>query len=321
MNRSIGVLTALLVAVLCHAAQAQDWPSRPVRIIVPFAPGGTADAMSRPVAEQLRQQLGQQFILENRGGAGGLIGSAAVANAPPDGYTIGVTSIATLVIAPMTSANPGYDPIKSFRQVALAGGPPTVIVVHPSLGPKTFSEFRDLLKKQKDPLPYVSPGNGTIGNLIPEFWAEIEKVRISHVAYKGGGQAINDLIGGHIKMGSVSWPAALGAMRAGTVIPLAVTSSRRMPEFPDVPTMKELGYPDLAVTTWQGFAAPVGVSSPIVEKLNREIGAALDTSFVRTQLDRQGIEVQKMTPDELTAFVEAQLAKWGPFAKKLLTSN
>jgi tripartite-type tricarboxylate transporter receptor subunit TctC len=292
-----------------------------VRIIVPFAPGGTADAMSRPVAEQLRQQLGQQFVLENRGGAGGLIGSAAVANASPDGYTIGVTSIATLVIAPMTSANPGYDPIKSFRQVALAGGPPTVIVVHPSLGPKTFSEFRDLLKRQKDPLPYVSPGIGTIGNLIPEFWAEIEKVRISHIAYKGGGQAINDLIGGHINMGSVSWPAALGAMRAGTVIPLAVTSSRRMPEFPDVPTMKELGYPDLAVTTWQGFAAPAGVPSPIVEKLNQEIGAALDTSFVRTQLDRQGIEIQKMTPDELTAFVEAQLAKWGPFAKKLLASN
>ena len=321
MNRSIGVLTVLLVAVTSQAVQAQDWPSRPVRIIVPFAPGGTADAMSRPVAEQLRQQLGQQFVLENRGGAGGLIGSAAVANAAADGYTIGVTSIATLVIAPMTSPNPGYDPIKSFRQIALAGGPPTVIVVHPSLGPKTFGEFRDLLKKQKDPLPYVSPGIGTIGNLIPEFWAEIEKVRISHIAYKGGGQAINDLIGGHIKMGSVSWPAALGAMRAGTVIPLAVTSSRRMPEFPDVPTMKELGYPDLAVTTWQGFAAPAGVPSPIVEKLNREIGAALDTSFVRTQLDRQGIEIQKMTPDELTAFVEAQLAKWGPFAKKLLSSN
>src|SRR5262245_30767659 len=317
MNRSIALLVAAAGVAICGGVQAQDWPSRPIRMISPFAPGGTADAMGRPVAEQLRQQLGQQFIFENRGGAGGLIGSAAVANAPPDGHTIGITSIATLVIAPLTSPNPGYDPIGSFKQVALAGGPPTVIAVHPSLGVKSFGAFLQLLKKQKEPMPYVSPGIGTIGHLIPEFWAEIETIPISHIAYKGGGQAINDLIAGHIKMGSVSWPAALGAMRAGTIIRLAVSSQRGMPEFPGVPTLKELGYVDLAVTTWQGVAAPAGVPTEIVQRLNKEIGLALDTPFVRTQFDRQGIEIETMTPEELTAFVQSQITKWGPIAKKL----
>jgi tripartite-type tricarboxylate transporter receptor subunit TctC len=311
----------IIMGIFCCPAAAQDWPTRPVRIISPFAPGGTADAMGRPVAEQLGRQMGQQLIIENKGGAGGMIGSAVVAEAPPDGYTFAITSIATLVIVPMTSANPSYDPIRSFSQVALTGGPPTVLVVHPSLGPKTFGELLTLLKSRQEPLPYVSPGIGTIGNLIPEYLAEMEKVKIAHVAYKGGGQAMNDLVAGHIKLGSVSWPAAVGSMRNGTIIPIAVSSARRMPEFPDLPTLKELGYPDLAVTTWLGFAAPAGVPASIIQKMNKEIGAALDAPMVQKILGSQGIEIEKMSPEELTSFVKDQLAKWGPFAKKLMTAK
>ena len=149
-----------------------------------------------------------------------------------------------------------------------------MIVVHPVLGVKTFGDLTKLLKTRSEPLPYVSPGPGTIGNLIAEYWAEKEGLKISHVAYKGAGQAMNDLLAGHVPMGSLTWTAAIGNC-GGTVIPLAVSSSQRMPGFPNVPTLKELGYPDLAVTTWFGFAAPAGVPAPIVARMNREIGIAL----------------------------------------------
>ncbi len=321
MKRLVALFAALASAACLQQANAEEWPARTIRLVSPFAPGGGSDTLARGVAEPLSQQLSQQVVVENRGGAGGLIGSAAVANSPPDGYTYVISSIATHVIAPMTSKSAGYDPIRNFVHVALGGGPPTVIVVHPVLGVKTFGDLTKLLKTRSEPLPYVSPGPGTIGNLIAEYWAEKEGLKISHVAYKGAGQAMNDLLAGHVPMGSLTWTAAIGQIRGGTVIPLAVSSSQRMPGFPNVPTLKELGYPDLAVTTWFGFAAPAGVPAPIVARMNREIGIALDTPAVRKHLDAQGFEIEKMSPAELTAFVENQIAKWGPLAKRLADKN
>jgi tripartite-type tricarboxylate transporter receptor subunit TctC len=314
-----GLLTASGLTVA--AADAQDWPRKPVRIVSPFAAGGSSDTMGRIVAENLSQRMGQQFYVENRGGAGGLIGSAAVANAPPDGSTFLISSIATHVIAPATSANPGYDPIKSFTHVAFVGGPPTVIAVNPALGVRSLAELLALLKRRAEALPYVSPGPGTIGNLIAEYWAEKESVKLAHVAYKGAGQAITDLVAGHVQMGSMTWTSALGQMQAGTIIPLAVSSTRRMPEFPDVPTLKELGYPDLAVTTWFGFAAPAGLPPTITLRMNQEIGSALDAAPVRDRLTAEGFELEKMSPDALTAFIRDGLAKWGPLAKRLMSAD
>jgi tripartite-type tricarboxylate transporter receptor subunit TctC len=299
------------------AAAAQDWPARPVRIVSPFAAGGSSDTMGRIIAERLSAKMRQQFFVENHGGAGGLIGSALVANAPPDGYTFLISSIGTHVIAPLASANPGYDPIASFSQVAYVGGPPIVVAVHPSLGVHSFKELLALLKTRGEALPYVSPGPGTIGHLIAEFWAERENIRLAHVAYKGSGQAINDLVAGHVKMGSITWTATLGQVRGGTILPLAVSSARRMPEFPDVPTLNELGYPDLVVTTWFGFAAPAGLSDTIAHRMNHEIANALDDAAVRRRLDQDGFERQTMSPAELTTFIRSELAKWAPLAKKL----
>jgi tripartite-type tricarboxylate transporter receptor subunit TctC len=314
-----GLLAA--VGLTVAPADAQDWPRKPVRIVSPFAAGGSSDTMGRIVAENLSQRMGQQFYVENRGGAGGLIGSAAVANAPPDGSTFLISSIATHVIAPATSANPGYDPIKSFTHVAFVGGPPTVIAVNPALGVRSLAELLALLKRRTEALPYVSPGPGTIGNLIAEYWAEKESVKLAHVAYKGAGQAITDLVAGHVQMGSMTWTSALGQMQARTIIPLAVSSTRRMPEFPDVPTLKELGYPDLAVTTWFGFAAPAGLPPTITLRMNQEIGSALDAAPVRDRLTAEGFELEKMSPDALTAFVRDGLAKWGPLAKRLMSAD
>jgi tripartite-type tricarboxylate transporter receptor subunit TctC len=244
-----------------------------------------------------------------------------VANAPPDGYTFLISSIGTHVIAPATSANPGYDPIAGFTHVAFVGGPPTVIAVNPALGVHSLQELLTLLKGRSEALPYVSPGPGTIGNLIAEFWAEKESVKLAHVAYKGSGQAITDLVAGHVQMGSMTWTAALGQMQAKTIIPLAVSSMRRMPEFPDVPTLKELGYPDLAVTTWFGFAAPAGLPAAITLRMNQEVGNALDAPTVKDRLMAEGFELEKMAPEELVAFIRGGLAKWGPLAKRLMSAD
>ncbi len=312
---------AIACLVLCVPAAAQDWPTRPVRIVSPFAAGGSSDTMGRIVALRLGERLHQQFYVENRGGAGGLIGSAVVANAAPDGYTFLISSIGTHVIAPLTSPNPGYDPVRDFTHVAFVGGPPIVIATHPSLGVRSFEELRARLQGATEALPYVSPGPGTVGHLIAEFWAEKDNLKLAHVAYKGSGQAITDLVAGHVKMGSITWTAAIGQMRGRTIVPLAVSSAHRMPEFPDVPTLRELGYPELAVTTWFGFAGPAGLARKITERMNQEIGAALDAKAVRDRLDADGFESAKMSPAELTAFVQGELAKWGPLAKKLTASE
>ena len=301
-------------------AQAQDWPAKPVRIVSPFAPGGSSDILGRLIAERLSDRLRQQFYVENRGGAGGLIGSALVANAAPDGTTFLLSSIGTHVTAPATSDNPPYDPIASFTQVAYLGGPPIVIVVHPSLGVHTFGELIALLKSGRE-IAYVSPGPGTIGHLIGAFLAERENVKLSHVAYKGSGQAINDLVGGHVPLGSVTFAAALGQMRGGTVVPLAVSSARRMPGFPDVPTLNELGYGDLVVTTWFGIAAPAGLPGAITQRMNEEVGEALDTAAVRERLSAEGVERAAMTPAEFTAFIRRDIARWAPLAKRLMQSG
>jgi tripartite-type tricarboxylate transporter receptor subunit TctC len=218
----------------------------------------------------------------------------------------------------LTSAKAGYDPVTSFTNVAYVGGPPIVIVVHPSLGVKSLAELLALLKKQPEPMPYVSPGPGTLGHLVGEYWAEKEKVRLAHVAYKGSGQAMNDLVAGHVKLGSLTWTAALGQMKGGTVIPIAVSSARRMPGFERVPTLKELGYADMAVTTWFGFAGPAGLPPAITRQMNEAIGAALDNPKVGGRLVASGFELEKMSPAELAAFIKDDLAKWAPLAKRLI---
>lgn len=315
------IIAAALGVALVASTAAQEWPTRAVRIVSPFAAGGSSDTMGRIVAERLGTQLHQPFYVENRGGAGGLVGSALVANAPPDGYTFLISSIGTHVLAPLTSANPGYDPVTSFTHVAFVGGPPIVIAAHPSLGVRTFAELRALLKTRSEPLPYMSPGTGTLGHLIAEAWAEKDALKLAHIAYRGSGQAITDLVAGHVLMGSVTWTAAIGQMRGGTIVPLAVSSTRRMPEFPDVPTLKELGYPDLAVTTWFGIAAPTGLAPDIAARMNREVGIALESAAARERLDADGFERATMTPAELTAFVQSELAKWRPLAKKLMAAD
>jgi tripartite-type tricarboxylate transporter receptor subunit TctC len=322
MRRGLGVLSvaAAIAAGAVVAASAADWPAKPVRIVSPFAPGGTSDTLGRLLAEQLTDKLGQSFFVENRGGAGGLIGSAAVASAEPDGSTFLISSIGTHVTSPATSPNPAYDPLRLFTHIAYLGGPPNVIVVHPSLGVRTFKELLATAKTGAA-VNYISPGPGTVGHLVPELLARKENLKFAHVAYKGAGQAMTDLVAGHVKMGSVTWSSAISQIRAGTVLPLAVSSARPMPEFPDVPTMKALGYPDLVATTWFGFSGPAGVPKEIVARLNAEIVNALGAPAIRQRLEAEGIETEKMSAEEFTSFVASEIAKWTPVARSVVDSG
>ncbi|HEY3656782.1 MAG TPA: tripartite tricarboxylate transporter substrate binding protein [Steroidobacteraceae bacterium] len=313
------VMTASILVALCASVsqgKAQTWPAKPVKIISPFAPGGSSDTLGRIIAEQLSRKFNRQFFVENRGGSGGLIGSAALAAAEPDGYTLGITSIGSHVIAPSTNPSAGFDPVRDFTHIAYLGGPPIVIVVHPSLGAKTFAEFRTAAKANQ-PFVYLSPGPGTLGQLLAELWGQRDGVKLSHVAYKGSGQAINDVIAGHVKMGSITWIGTLGAMRGKLVTPLAVSSVERMPEFPDVPTLKELGYPELVASTWFGFAGPAKLPPEIIKDLNEATDQILDLPEVRKRLDVEGVEIQHMSPQALTKFVASENAKWGPVARSV----
>ncbi len=314
----MSVVAAVLAVANLGVAAADEWPTKPVRIVVPFAAGGSADTLGRLVAEPLAETFHQQFFVENRGGAGGLIGSGVVSKSDPDGYTFVVSGIASHVIAPAINPNAGFDPMKDFTHVAYFGGPPIVLIAHPSLGVHSLKELVAVAKASKEPLEYVSPGQGTLGNLVAEYWAGKEGFKLSHVPYKGAAQAVTDLIGGHVKLGAMTWTTALGHIRAGSVIPLAVSSSHRLKEFPDVPTLKELGYPDLVAVTWFSLSGPAGIPADITHKLNAAVIKALDTPRARKQLEQEAMDTEPMSPEEFTAFVGAEYAKWGDVAKKLM---
>ncbi len=268
MKRHSAALAAVLGAVWLAIvpAPAQEWPARPVKIIAPFAPGGSADTLGRIIAEQLSDAFKQQFFVENKPGAGGVVGSQLAAHAEPDGYTFVISGIASHVIAPIINANTGYDPVKDFTHVAYLGGPPIVIVVNPSLGVKTLADLIAYQKKKGEPLTYASPGAGTNGHLVAEYFAKKAGIAVEHVPYRGAAPGVIDVVAGHLTFGSMTWTTASGHIQAGTVLPLAVSSNERLPDFPAVPTLKELGYPELVCTTWFSLSGPPGIPPAIVRE-------------------------------------------------------
>jgi tripartite-type tricarboxylate transporter receptor subunit TctC len=308
---------ALLAGVPAHA---QSWPSRPVRIIAPFAAGGAADTLGRVIAEQLSTAFHQQFFIENRGGAGGLVGAAAGAQAEPDGYTLVISSISSNVISPVFNANPGYDGLRDFTHIAYLGGPPVVMVVHPSLGVTTYKDFLALARARNEPLSYISPGTGSNGFLVGEFLAREEGYKVSHVPYKGAGPALTDLVAGHVKLGTLTFSTAAEQIRAGKVLPLAVSTTKRIPNFPDIPTFREVGR-DLVAATWFGLSGPAHLSTGIVQQVSRETLKAMESPEVQKRLAQDAIETRLMSPEEFTRYVEAEIARWAPLAKSLAASN
>ena len=303
---------ALAAATLsCGAAWSQAWPSKPVRIVVPFAPGGTADTLGRLVAQKLTERLKENFIIENRGGAGGVIGSELVAKAEPDGYTLVVSGVASHCIAPALRKI-SFDPLRDFTHIALFGGPPGVLVINPSLPVQDLKQFIAYAKNEAGKLAYGSPGNGTQGHLIAEQLKQVTGIRMTHVPYKGASLAVADLIAGHVPVTSTTLTTAATQIKAGKARALAVSSAKRVPEFPDIPTFAELGYPELTAAIWFSLSGPAGMPADIVNRLNAEVRRILQLPDVRDRLKPEGIEPGDLDPQQFTAFVAAELKRWAP---------
>ena len=317
MNRKLTLATtaasAMLLAALLIAgpARAQAWPAKPVRLIIPFGAGGTSDTLGRIVAQKLTETLKQPFIPENRGGAGGSIGSEMVAKAAPDGYTLVVSGVASHVVVTALSKVP-YDPVKDFSHIALFGGPPSVFAVYPLVPAKDLKEFVALAKASPGKYSYGSPGNGSHGHLVAEVFKQLAGLDMTHIPYKGGGPAAADLIAGHVPTISTALSSAATQIRAGKARGLAISSSTRLPDHPEIPTFRELGYPDLVATVWFGLSGPAGMPQDMVQKLNAEVRRILQLPDVRERLRPEGIESGNLDPQQYTAFVASELKRWVP---------
>lgn len=309
----------LFVVAMASFASAAEWPTRPIRIIAPSTPGGAADTFARLLAEYLPPLLHQSVIVDNRAGGGGLIGAGAAAHAEPDGYTLVTASVAYHAIAPAVSPNPGFDPVRDFTHIAFLGGPPNVFVAHPALGVKSVRELIALARGGR-PVDYVSPGVGTLGHLLVEYFARKAGIAMQHIPHKGSSQAMMDLVAGNVMIGSMTWSSAVGQVRAGTTVPIAVSSGTRVAEFPDVPTLREKGFDDLVAFTWYALSGPAGLPGDIVQKLNRAVNTAWQTPSVRRRLADDAIMAEPMSPEAVTAFVVSEVRKWGPIAKRVVVS-
>jgi tripartite-type tricarboxylate transporter receptor subunit TctC len=307
-------LAAALLGAPAHVL-AQAWPAKPVKIVVPFAPGGSADTLGRLVAQKLGESFKQTFVIENRGGAGGVIGSELVAKAPADGYTLLVSGVASHCIAPALSKDFPFDPLRDFTHIALFGGPPGVLVVHPGVAANTLKEFIALLKAQPGKMSYGSPGNGTQGHLLAEHLKQVAGIEMAHVPYKGAGPAVADMIAGHVPIGSTTLSTAATQIRAGKLRALAVSSARRLTDFPDVPTYAELGYPELTAAIWFSLSGPPGMPRDIVARLNTEVRKILQQPDVKERLRLEGVEPGDLDPQAFTAYVGAELKRWAPVVR------
>ena len=314
MTRVLAALAGIVLAVA--GAAAAEWPSKPVRIVVPFAAGGAADTLGRLYADALSAAFGRQFYVENRIGGGGLIGAEAVARAEPDGLTLMVSGIPTHVLGPAMNRNVGFDPMRDFTHIAYFGGTPNALVVHPSLGVSAYRDFLALARRA-DGVEYVSAGFGTMGNWVAEYLAAKEEVKLVHVAYKGGAQAMVDLVAGHVKVGMLTWSSVAEHIRAGRLRALAVTSAQRLPRAPEVPTLREFGH-DFVATAWYSLSGPAGLSPDIVERVNREIVRAADRPQVRRQIEQDAIEGKPMSPDEVRSFMQSEIDRWTPMIRGLI---
>src|SRR5581483_6015135 len=281
------------VTAIVGVANAADYPSRPIRLVVPYAAGGPTDVQARLIAEYLGRDLKQTVFVENKAGAQGAIGAEAVAHAEPDGYTLLFTASSVLELNPILYKKLSYDPDRELRVIAIVTDQPSIMVVHPSVPAKSIAEFVAYAKQNPGKLNFGSAGTGGVGHLSGEMFKLMAGIEMTHVPYKGAGPALADLISGHIQVTFETLGTALPPIRAGLLRPLAVSSSERVPDLPDLPTIAESGYPDYRSTVWYGAAAPAGVPAEIVEAIRASFNRALDDAAFREQLTKVGFPPQR----------------------------
>jgi tripartite-type tricarboxylate transporter receptor subunit TctC len=311
----IPIVLAALFAVA--SARAQDYPDRPVKIIVPTPPGGPVDVIARLTANSLQSSLGKAFVVENRPGAGNTIGSKDAAEAAPDGYTLLYSSASGLVIAPLLHPDAGYDPLKSYAPVALVGESSNILVVNPSVPANTVQELVAYAKANPGKVNFSSGGIGVLPHLIGEMFKARAGIDIVHVPYKGGGPSISDVVAGNVQMTFEGTSILLPLIKAGRLRALAVTTPKRIPQLPDVPTMVESGFPNFVSTSWTGLLAPAHTPEPVIAKLNAAINEGLKTPELKAALERLSNEPLGGTPADFTAVIKGDLDKWSPIVNSL----
>ena len=308
------LLAFALLLALAAPAVAQDYPNRPVRLIIPFPPGGSNDVVGRLVANQLSEKLGHKVFVDNRGGAGGVLGTEAAAAAAPDGYTLLVVSIAHAVNPALYKLN--YDPIKSFTPIAIMATGPNVLVVNPELPVKNVKELLALAKEKPGTLDYASAGVGSFQHLGGELFKLTAGVDIQHVPYKGGGPAMQDVIAGHVKIMFSSLVQTTPFIQSGQLRALGTGGAKRNPVLPDVPTIAEAGVPGYVADNWWGILAPAGTPQPIVDRLYRDIQEAVKSPELTKAFEHEGAAAVTMSTAEFTHYIETEIAKWGRVVKE-----
>jgi tripartite-type tricarboxylate transporter receptor subunit TctC len=317
--RVLGLTATFSVAwAFCLSAHAQVtdvYPSKPLRLILPFPPGGGTDILGRIISERLAAQMGQPVVVENRGGAGGNVGAEAAARAAPDGYAI-VLVAPSLAISPSLYRKLAYDPVKDFAPVSLVATVPNVVVTYPSVPANTLAEFIALAKTRLGAMNFGSGGSGTSNHLAGELFNIVAGVKLVHVPYKGVNLAMNDVLSGQVQMVVIGIPAAAPHIKAGRLRALAIVAARRAAALPDVPTAAEAGLPGFEVTTWYGVLAPAGTPRSIVTRLNSELGIAMHAPELRDRLDAMATDPLTSTPEEFAALIRQEIAKWAKVVRE-----
>lgn len=316
-RRNFLLASAAVGCVLFRPAplSAQGWPAQPVKLVVTFPPGGSSDIVARLIAPALSEKLGQPVVVENRPGAGSTIGTAFVANAAADGYTLLMSNSAPMTIAPALMDKPLFHPLRSFQHLVYVGDVPTVLVVHPSVPATDLAGFVAWARTQKDPIPYGSGGSASVGHILGEMIAQRLGIRMLHVPYKGAGPMRNDLLGGQIKVAVDALPQNLQFRKSGQLRVLAVSSARRVSQAMDLPTFAELGHPSLVAENFVGVSAPAGTPQPVASALTRVLNEVLAMPDIRAKLEAQGFELEQRSPEAFTAFIREQAERWAPVVK------
>jgi tripartite-type tricarboxylate transporter receptor subunit TctC len=318
MNKLVTLLCALCCAIAPPGAIAQSagaYPSKPIRIVVPFPPGGATDILARAIGNELSKAFNQSVVIENKGGGGGNPGADLVAKSAPDGYTLVMATVGTHAINMSLYSKMPYDAVRDFEPVVLVAGVPNLLVVHPSVPAKSVRELTALAKAQPGKLNVASSGSGTSIHLAAELYKQMAGVDIVHVPYKGSAPAVADLLGGQVQMMFDNLPVSLPHVRAGKLRPLAVTSMTRSSALPEVPTMDEEGYKGFDATSWFGLLAPAGTPREIITRLNAASVKALASPEMRERLAAQGAEPVGNTPEQFAAFIKAEIEKWSKIVK------
>ena len=308
-HSSLVLLCAALAAAL-SPAQAQQYPTRPVRFVVPFAPGGSTDTLARTMGVKLADALGQQVVVDNRPGGNGDIGMLIVARAPADGHTLVLGYIANLAIAPSLHVKMPYDPATDYAPITQIATSPNVMTAHPSVQAKSLKELIALAKAKPGQVNFASTGVASVGHLTGELLNNLAGMKMTHVPYKGGGQAIIGLLGGDVQVMFSGFTAAMPHIKSGKVRALAVTGAKRSPALSEVPTIAEQGFPGVEATAWYGVLAPAGTPKPVVTRLHGEIVRILKQSDVTERLGALGFEIVGGTPEQLGAYIRSEIKKW-----------